>query len=208
MEKTKEKSASKPEKAPKTALGLAKKNKPNSAAKKEVQEIKASARYIRMSPRKVRLVIEQIKGQSVVSALDTLRFVKRAAASPVYKLLQSALANAEHNFQIDKADLYIKKIIANDGPVLKRWMPRAHGRAAQILKRTSHIELVLGVRPGAKKKDVVKKEDKKEDGGTVKIVRPDEVKKEALKNLDKSQKGPKQGGKGGFLRGIFQRKTG
>ncbi|MFA5021638.1 MAG: 50S ribosomal protein L22 [Patescibacteria group bacterium] len=182
-----------------------KKEKPAKSKKKEVTEVKASARYLHMSAKKVRLVINQLRGFEVLKALDSLRFVNKAASKPVIKLLNSAIANAENNFQLDKQDLYIKTITANAGPVLKRFMPRAHGRSAPIHKRTCHLDLILGVRVGAKKKAVVKKDNKSED---IKVVNPDEIKKDINKN---SSKGPKAGsGKEskGFLKGVFQRKTG
>ncbi len=199
MEKDTKKLDSKSEKA----KVVTKKNKTGS---KTVTEVKAAARFIRVAPRKVRLVIRQLVGLEVVKALDYLRFVNKSAVKPVTKLLQSAIANAENNFQLDKNDLYIKKIIANDGPVLKRWRPRARGRSAPIQKRTSHIEVILGVRPGAKKGKVVKKENGV-ISQEVKIVKPDEIKKSGPKV---SSKGPAEKGKGskGFLRGMFQRKTG
>lgn len=174
--------------------------------KNTVTEVKASARFIRVSPRKVRLVIGQLKGMEADEILDHLKFINKAAVRPVSKLIKSALANAENNFQLDKKDLYIKNIIANDGPILKRWRPRAHGRAAAIRKRTSHIELVLGVRPGAKK-IVSSKKNIKSKPEEVKIVKPEEVKKEALKISGKTtdEKGKDEKG---FLKGMFRRKTG
>lgn len=177
--------------------------------KKVISEVKASARFIKISPRKVRLVINQIRGLEIQPVLDYLKFAGKASARPVAKLLNSAIANAENNFKLDKEDLYIKSIVANDGPILKRWKPRAHGRSAPIRKRTSHINLILGVKKGAEKKLTAKKEKsfevKKPD---VKVVRPDEIKKEGPKKLGKgpSQKGDKSSK--GFLREIFQRKTG
>jgi len=169
-----------------------------------VTEVKAAAKFIRISPRKVRLVINQLSGLEAETALDRLNFVNKSAVRPIVKLIKSAVANAENNFQLDKKDLYIKKIVANDGPILKRWKPRAHGRATAIRKRTSHIDLILGVRPGAKKKAVTKKEVKPEE---VKVVKPEEIKKEAAKSAGK---GPEEKGKGekGFFKGMFRRKTG
>lgn len=176
---------------------------------KIINEVKASARFIRVSPRKVRLVINNLMGLEAEKALDYLRFINKAAVRPITKLIKSAIANAEHNFQLDKKDLYIKKIIVNDGPVLKRWHPRARGRSTAIRKRTSHIELLLGVRLGAKQKVSPKKENPKEEvkKETIKIVRPEEVKKEAIRTSGKSQ-GEKGRKNRGFFKGIFQRKTG
>jgi len=106
-------------------------------------DVNAKARFIRMSPRKVRLIVDLVRGLPVVEADAQLSFFKRAAAGPVLKLLRSAVANAEHNFKLDPADLRVKTITVDGGPTLKRFRPRAHGSAAPIRKRTSHITIVL-----------------------------------------------------------------
>lgn len=106
-------------------------------------QVKAKARFIRMSARKVRLVIDLIRGKHVDQALAQLQFTNRAAAMPVVKLLKSAIANAQHNFKLEPNSLMIKEITADEGPTLDRWMPRAHGRAMPIRKRTSHISITL-----------------------------------------------------------------
>ena len=106
-------------------------------------EVKAKAKYIRMSPRKVRLVADVVRGLAVEKAMDQLVFVKKHAVRPIEKLLNSAVANAENNFELEKKNLYIKEIKINEGPTLKRWKPRARGRATPIRKRTSHIDIVL-----------------------------------------------------------------
>ncbi|MAF14316.1 MAG: 50S ribosomal protein L22 [Parcubacteria group bacterium] len=177
-----------------------------------VSEVKASARFIKIAPRKVRLTINQLTGLEVEKSLDHLKFVHKGAVKPVTKLIKSAIANAENNFKLDKKDLFIKKIAADDGPIIKRFKPRAYGRSAPIRKRTSHISLILGVKEGAKlrvdtkkaDKQVKKEESKKEE---VKVVKPEEVKKEGPKG---SNKGPEEKGqsKEGFLKGMFRRKTG
>lgn len=104
-----------------------------------------------MSPRKVRLVIDTVRGLPVLAAETRLKFLQKDAALPVLKLLQSAMANAEHNFHLHKEDLVIAKITADGGPVLKRSRARAFGRSAPIRKRTTHIEIVLASKPAAKK---------------------------------------------------------
>jgi len=91
----------------------------------------------------VRLVIDAIRGLQVDEALVRLSFIPKAASEPVKKLLESAIANAEHNFKLKSTDLFIKTITADGGPMIKRWKPRAFGRAAPIRKRTSHIQIVL-----------------------------------------------------------------
>lgn len=106
-------------------------------------EIRAHLRYLRITPRKVRLVIDLIRGMEVARAMDQLAVLPKGASEPIKKLLDSAVANAEHNFQLKKADLIIKTIVANEGPKLKRFRPRAHGSAAAILKRMSHVTVVL-----------------------------------------------------------------
>lgn len=106
-------------------------------------EVKAFARSIHMSPRKVRLITNLVRGMDVSKAEAQLAFSKKAAARPVLKLLHSAVANAQHNFKLATPDLFIKTITADGGPVMKRWRARAFGRAAQIKKRSSHITIVL-----------------------------------------------------------------
>lgn len=106
-------------------------------------EIKAKAKFIRMSPRKIRLVVNLIRGLTVAEALDQLRFINKRAVKPVEKLLKSAVANARHNFELNQDNLYIKEIKADQGPVLHRWLPRAHGRATPIRKKGSHISIVI-----------------------------------------------------------------
>ena len=106
-------------------------------------EVQAKARYLRMSPRKVRLVIDVVRGMPVAEARIQLKHLKKHAAIPVLKLLESAIANAKHNFKLKEEKLYIKTIMADGGPVLHRWRARAFGRAAPIRKRTTHISIIL-----------------------------------------------------------------
>lgn len=104
---------------------------------------KATLRYLRIAPRKVRLVADLIKGKKVSEAQTLLQFVNNAAVASFQKLIRSALSGASHNFQIDEANLYIAKIVVDEGPKLKRFRPRARGRAYPIQKKTSHITVVL-----------------------------------------------------------------
>ena len=107
-------------------------------------ETKAIARYIRMSPQKVRLVADTIRGKRVTEALATLEYTPKAAARIVRKVLKSAVANAEHNLKAENSEEFRVAVITVDsGPMLKRFRPRAMGRAAKIWKRTSHITVVL-----------------------------------------------------------------
>ena len=106
--------------------------------------MKASATHIRISPRKVRMVVDTVRGKSVSQALSILGFTRKKAALPVQKLLKSAVANAIENGSISDVDtLVIDRIMVDEGPTLKRYMPRARGRATPIRKRTSHIRIML-----------------------------------------------------------------
>jgi len=106
-------------------------------------EVRAITRYVRISPRKARLVTELIKGKPVEEALTTLKFVPKKGARLVSKTLRSALANAEQNPNIDVDTLYVKRVYVDEGPSMKRWRARAMGRATRILKRSSHITVIL-----------------------------------------------------------------
>ena len=106
-------------------------------------ETQAVARHIRMSPRKVRYVADLVRGKKVEEALDILTFTPRRASPVISRLLKSAIANAGQNESIDVDTLYIKKIFVDGGSTLKRFRPRAMGRATTIRKRTSHITVVL-----------------------------------------------------------------
>lgn len=106
-------------------------------------QVRATAKYIRMSPRKVRLVLQAIRGQRVEEALARLRFMPQAAARPVAKVLRSAAASAENNYNLSPADLYVAQAVANPGPSLKRFRALARGRAGLILKRSAHITVVV-----------------------------------------------------------------
>ncbi|PAT02519.1 50S ribosomal protein L22 [Candidatus Izimaplasma bacterium ZiA1] len=106
-------------------------------------EAKAQAKMVRISSRKVKLVIDLIRGKKVGEAFAILRLTPKAASPVVEKLLKSAVANAEHNYNMDLDKLYVKEIFVGEGPTLKRFRPRAQGRATQILKRTSHTTIVV-----------------------------------------------------------------
>ena len=106
-------------------------------------EVTAKLRYLRIAPRKVRLVADLVRGKSVEEATHILNFTRKKAARPLFKLLNSAVANASHNFQLKKENLYISKLVVDEGPKLKRWRPRARGVTYEIQKKTSHITLVL-----------------------------------------------------------------
>ncbi|RME46190.1 MAG: 50S ribosomal protein L22 [Chloroflexi bacterium] len=106
-------------------------------------EVRATAKYIPVSPQKVRLVLDLVRGKDVDEALSILEFTPKRAARYVAKVIKSAIANAEENFGLAREDLYIAEIYADDGPTLKRGRAGARGRFKPILKRTSHITVVL-----------------------------------------------------------------
>jgi large subunit ribosomal protein L22 len=113
------------------------------------KEVRAQAKYVRMSPRKARLVAEHIRGRSVPEARAVLAFTSREAAEVLQKVLQSAVSNAEANHGIAEERLYVKTAFVDGGPVMKRWRARARGRVARIRKRTCHITVTLVERPQA-----------------------------------------------------------
>lgn len=124
-------------------------------------EIKAKLNYLRISPRKVRLVADLIRGKDVTQAKAILNFTVKRAAKPILKLLNSAVASAKNDFHKEENNLYIKTIKVDEGPALKRWMPRARGRADLIKKRTSHITLILSEKEEKLTKEKEKEEEEK-----------------------------------------------
>lgn len=106
-------------------------------------QAKASSNYVRIAPRKVQLVIDLIRGKEIGDAIAILRHTPKAASPILEKLLNSAIANAEHNYSMDTSNLFISEAYVNQGPTMKRFRPRAMGRASRINKRTSHITLVV-----------------------------------------------------------------
>ncbi|CDZ99464.1 50S ribosomal protein L22 [Lysinibacillus sp. BF-4] len=106
-------------------------------------QAKAIARTVRIAPRKVRLVVDLIRGKQVGEAVAILRHTPKAASPVVEKVLKSAVANAEHNYDLDINNLVVSEVFVDEGPTLKRFRPRAQGRASAINKRTSHITLVV-----------------------------------------------------------------
>lgn len=106
-------------------------------------ETKAIARFVRISSQKARLVMNQVRGKNVGEARKILMFAPQKAAQLVKRVIDSAVANAEHNNNADIDNLYIKRIYSDEGPTLKRWRPRAQGRAGRIRKRTSHLTVIL-----------------------------------------------------------------
>ncbi len=103
----------------------------------------ASARFVRITPMKARRVVDMVRGMPVDDALALLQFAPQAASETIYKVLESAVANAETTEDLDRVSLVISKAMVDEGPTMKRWRPRAQGRATRINKRTSHITLVV-----------------------------------------------------------------
>ena len=172
-------------------------------------QVKAKAKYIRMSPRKVRLVVDVVRGMDVSAALVQLDFVKKAASKPVKKVVASALANAVNNFKLDEKNLFIESITADDGPTLKRWRPRAFGRATTIRKRSTHIGVILAEKvPTDDKKKA--KDDKKVKKGEKELEILTEKPKEEIDKSDDGDAGEGTGQKGdkSFKEKIFSRKSG
>ncbi len=167
-------------------------------------KVDAKLNYLRISPRKVRLVADLIRGRKVSEAKGRLQFTTKKATKPVGKLLDSAIANAEHNFDLDENNLYISEITVDQGPTLKRWRPRARGATNQIQKKTSHVTIVLEeLEPGKEiktgKKGKIKKVKKKEKPKEEISAKKDKGKKP---EKDKTKKEQKQKGKN-----IFRRKS-
>jgi large subunit ribosomal protein L22 len=106
-------------------------------------EIRAVARFVRVPPRKARLVMDEVRGKTVEDALNVLSFAPQNGAMILKKLINSAVANAEQNSGVDVDSLYVKRVYADEGPALKRFRPRALGRATRIRKRTSHLTVIL-----------------------------------------------------------------
>ena len=128
--------------------------------------VKAKLNYLRISPRKTRLVADLIRGKSVLEAQAILNFIVKKSKEPFLKLLNQAVNNAQNSFQLDEKNLYISKITVDEGPKLKRWRPRSRGQAYEIQKKTSHISIVLDqiiTKPVKKKKKQDKAEKKEQE---------------------------------------------
>ena len=124
---------------------MALRSKEKAAQRRENAEKRphATAKYIRISSRKVKVVIDLIRGKSVDEAEAILMYTPKAASEPTLKVLRSAIANAENNLDMDRETLYVAEVFANQGPTLRRYRPRSRGSAARIRKRTSHITIIL-----------------------------------------------------------------
>ena len=121
----------------------------NQAQPEQKLSARATARFVRVTPMKARRVIDLIRGKNADAALDILRFAPQSASEPVAKVLASAMANAENNLDLDPRTLVVSAAYADEGPTLKRFRPRAQGRAFRVRKRTSHITVEVTSVPGA-----------------------------------------------------------
>ncbi len=180
-------------------------------------QVKAQTNHLRISPRKTRLVVQAIRGLDVVDAENKLNLINKKPAKPLLKLLQSVISNAENNFELKKDNLFIQNIMVNEGPTLKRWLPRAFGRATPINKRTSHVKIILEEKvPSKSKKDT--KQDKQKDLETKQVKNLDEVKQEGKTKNEPQPVKPVQNtkkpetlsdkDKDGKINRIFRRKSG
>lgn len=166
-------------------------------------EVKASLKYLRISPRKVRLVVDLIRGLPVKNAEAYLLHLSKKSSHPLLKLLRSAMANAEHNFNLDKNNLYVRAMRVDEGPALKRWRARARGAAYPIRKRSSHIFLTLeeikekkkGIRKVKESKKISEagkeeeKKEKKKEKSLAYTKKQESIKREkGLKRLPQKQK--------------------
>jgi len=182
-------------------------------------EVKAKGKYLKMSSKKMRLVADLVRGTDLKEALDYLSFSPHKAARFINKVLNSALANAEHNFDLKKENLFIKEIFVNEGPTLKRWRPRAFGRAGQIRKRSSHLEIILGEKiPSSEVKPVKTKikepiiepisKAKTEDKTPVKEKEEEPQGRPQEKHRPAPVHDPRKNkGFGGTLKKVFRRKS-
>jgi len=190
-------------------------------------EVKAKLKYLRIAPRKARLVATLIRGKKTDVALDQLRFTYKRSALPIEKLIKSAIANAINNYNLSEDNLFVKEISVDGGPILHRWLPRAQGRATPINKHTSHINLVLaeikdsGVKTGKKPKTdkLVKLDGKPKEDEGIKISKTDKTVEVETKEVDKEIVDPRAHSRGGharieggsqkgFTSRMFRRKSG
>lgn len=182
--------------------------------KKTIKEVKAFARFVHVSPRKLRLVADLVRTSPVDVALEQLRFSSKNAALPLIKAINSAIANAVHNFDWKRETLYIKAVTIDGGPVFKTFAPRAQGRAFEQRQRTSHINIVLGSRAGqtARKRSVFQFNSKSDSADRKPVTnQPDAgdlpAKASAPKQAGKPEEKVKQN-KITQKRRLFNRKTG
>ena len=160
-------------------------------------EVKAQLNGLRIAPRKVRAVTNLLKGKDVVYALNQMEFYMKRPVLPLMKLLNSAIANAENNFSMVKNNLYIKEFLVDEGIKLKRYRPKAQGRAGEIQKKTSKVRLVLDERVTGLKKQATEKKTKEA---------PKAEKEETKKHEIQTEIGKKSDTSGNIVKRLFRRK--
>ena len=163
----------------------------------------AKLRYLRIAPRKVRLVADLIRGKRVAEAQRILHFLPKKGSLPIAKLLKSAAASAKNNHQLDEASLYISKITVDEGPKLKRWRARARGQAYEIQKKTSHINIFLDAIDKKPKRKIRKKKEEATSDKIERIERKPKTEKEKFRKERELLKPKSERG----LRRIFRRKS-
>ena len=190
-------------------------------------QVEATLKNLRMSPRKVRLVSDSIVGMDVDAAFVQLDHLVKKGGKIMQKLLSSALANAENNFGLDRDNMFVSSILVGEGARLKRWLPRAQGRATMILKRTCHIKLEIEERvegKNRKSKQQLEKERAKREEEREKMLKEDAerlakeekeiesaekeiIEKAPVKKVMPKKEEAKKGQDSGFLKKVFQRKS-
>ncbi|EKE05451.1 MAG: 50S ribosomal protein L22 [uncultured bacterium] len=175
-------------------------------------QVKAKIKHLRIAPRKVRLVAGVIRGLDVELAVHKLAVMDQRSVTPILKLVNSAIASAEHNYELSKSNLYIEAITVNDGPTLYRWMQKAFGRATPLRHRTSIVDITLAEKKpsdGNKKNKQNKSIDDKISTETVvePIKEAKDIKKEDYKDVNHSAS-LRKGSKNSLIKKVFPRKTG
>jgi large subunit ribosomal protein L22 len=150
-------------------------------------EIKVELNNLRTAPRKVRQVIDLVRGKKVLEAQSILLFTVNKSARPVLKLLNSAVASAKHDLHLDESSLFISKITADEGPKLKRWHPMSRGRAYPIIKRSSHVALTLSDLP-AGRQEKIRPGTKSENKSEIKPIKKAAKAVKAVKKVKKAVK--------------------
>ena len=167
-------------------------------------EVKAQLNGLRIAPRKVRAITNLLKGKDVVYALNQMEFLMKRPVLPLMKLLNSAIANAENNFSMVKNNLYIKEFLVDEGIKLKRYRPKAQGRAGEIQKKTSKVRLILDERVAGLKRKAVEKKAKEK----IETITKEPIKTEIKKHEHEIQTeiGKKSDTSGNIVKRLFRRK--
>ncbi len=165
-------------------------------------------RNLRIAPRKVRLVADAMRGETVAKSKSFLNFTVKGSTTPLLKLLNSAVANAKNDFDLEESNLYISEIRVDEGPKMKRWMPRARGSASEIQKKTSHITLILQeIKETERKKKKSEKKPKAVPVSKVDEIKNLEVDKKTKTKWNKDEEFAKKSGDKGVSKKMFRRKS-